>query len=102
MAVFVLAYVRMLGLLQEWGKGKKGAIQQQIDFFGSLAEEAKTRLEDGEYPPYHFLRATSRSVGVPVETCKNWVLAFLYWRSKSLSLKNPDPERQQDTSSPRE
>ena len=94
MAVFVPAYLRALALLQVWGKGKRAVIQQQIDFLETLAEEAKTRLEEGEYPPYHLVRAASRAVGVPVETCKNWLLAFLYWRSKSLGLSKPpnDPE----------
>ena len=88
MAVFVPTYLRVLELLQAWGKSKRDVLQRQIDFFGSLAEEAKTRLEDGEYPPYHFVRAASRTAGVPVETGKNWLLAFLHWRSKSQGLKD--------------
>lgn len=100
MAVFVPAYVRVLALLLGWGKVKKEAIQRQIDFFGSLADGAKARLESGGYPPYHFVRAAAGAVEVPVETAKNWLLAFLYWRLKSLGLRNPDPGQQEDSGSP--
>jgi hypothetical protein len=86
MAVFVPAYLRVLSLFQEWGKGKRELIQQQIDFFGALEEDAKARLEVGEYPPYHFVRAG---------TCKNWLQAFLYWRSKSLGLGKARDNSQQ-------
>jgi hypothetical protein len=92
MAVFVPAYLRALELLHSWGKGQRAAIRQQIDFFETLAEEARARLEEGEYPPYHFVRAAADAVGVPVETCKNMLLAFLYWRSKSLGLNRPDTD----------
>jgi hypothetical protein len=95
MAVFVPAYLRVLSLFQEWGKGKRELIQQQIDFFGALEEDAKARLEVGEYPPYHFVRAASLAAGVPAGTCKNWLQAFLYWRSKSLGLGKARDNSQQ-------
>ncbi len=99
MAVFVPAYLRALGFLRERGKGKEAVIRQQIDFFESLADQARAHLEEGEYPPYHLVRAASRAAGVPVGACKNWLLAFLYWRSKSLQLKHPEPGQHRDGAS---
>jgi hypothetical protein len=100
MAVFVAAYVRTLALLQEWGKGQKWAIEQEIEFFRVLADEARNRVEDGEYPPYHFVRRASKAVGVPVEICKNWLQAFLHWRSNNRKLKSPKPGGRWDGISP--
>ena len=89
--VFVPAYLRALALLVEMRKGKKDVVGRQIEFLNALADEAKMRLEEGEYPPYHSVNAARRSAGVPVETAKNWLLAFLYWRRNSLRLR-PDSD----------
>ena len=67
---------------------------------GSLGDGAKARLEGGDDPAYLHVRAAARAVGVPVGTAKDWLLAFLYWRSKSLGLKKHDPGPQRDSGPP--
>jgi hypothetical protein len=91
MGVFVPTYLQVLEMLLQWGKGKRRVVQQQVDVFRSLPAEARVRLEEGEYPPYHFVRAAARAAGVPVEACKNWLQGFLYWRTNSLQLKQVRP-----------
>src|SRR5690348_5355322 len=95
MAVFIPAYLSVRRLMQSWGKGNRAVQQQHIDFFEALPEDAKARLERGEYPPYHHVRAAARVTSVSVDTAKYWLQAFLYWRSKSSALSAPST---QDTS----
>jgi len=68
-------------------------MQRQATFLNALSDEAKARLDRGEYPPYHLINAARRSAGVPAETAKNWLLAFLYRRARSHQLADrPDAE----------
>ena len=85
--MFVAAYLRALTFLAGPGKERRDAMQRQATFLNALSDEAKTLLDRGEYPPYHLINAARRSAGVPAETAKNWLLAFLYWREHSPQLE---------------
>jgi hypothetical protein len=77
-------YLRAMESLAQMRKGKRLATDRQIALFRSLPDGAKARLESGQYPPYHYVKAASRAVGVPVQTSKIWLNNFLYWRRGSL------------------
>jgi hypothetical protein len=84
--MYIAAYLGALTVLAGRGKGSRDASERQVAFFKSLPPEATARLDRGEYPPYHLINAARRAAGVPTETAKNWLQAFLYWRSRSLRL----------------
>ena len=84
--MFVAAYLRALMFLAGRGRASQEAADRQVKFLSALSAEAKARLDRGEYPPFHLVNAARGVAGVPVETAKNWLLAFLYWRSHSLQI----------------
>ena len=87
--MFVAAYLRGVELLAENGKVGRATAERQAAFLVALSAEAKARLDRGEYPPYHLVNAARRAAGVPADKAKNWLHAFLYWRSHSLKPGAP-------------
>jgi hypothetical protein len=86
--LFVAAYLRAGAFLAERRKGRsRTTFERQATFFNALSDDAKARLESGDYPPYHLVNAARRAAGDTAETARIWLLAFLYRSAHSRQLE---------------
>ena len=78
------SYLIVLQAMCACNRAPKSMIDQVIRLFGTLDDEARMQLEQGNTPSSAVLQAIAERTGEPVSVCKMYLENFLTWREHSI------------------
>jgi hypothetical protein len=87
MGEFVNAYIAGLECLVRMKAGSRKQVGKSLQFFHLLNEAERAWLEAGTLPPPSSISRLAGEARVSLEECEDRLSNFLYWRTKSMKLK---------------